>query len=319
MLKKRDIRKSKWYEEVSEFFGIDEGLLIKAVSPKRLKQEKERPELKAARGTIQKKYMPLAAIQLHNKILTESPENIKDYERSTSWQDYIFVCINGERLGFQRMSFYDLIINCIVKPQLNAKGTLSALDYGCGSSLFTRMLSQDFTGRVKTISADVCKPAVEFSTARNKLYNPNACGILIEDVLSSYEIRNIDLILAYAVFEHLPNSTYQIQRLIDSLSPGGILIENYSGHSQSIPHKSDTFDSYKSRDANLELLNSRLTLFYGNMPRKKDGVYEKDSRNRFWIKGDINLEIVKQMRIELHNQNSLFKKIIRRMSNFLYN
>jgi hypothetical protein len=114
------------------------------------------------------------------------------------------------------MAFYESIISCVVKPLLKKKDKIKVLDYGCGSSLFTRMLSQDFVNYVETISMDVCKPAVEFSIARNKLYNQNgAHGIIIKDVMSfPEEVSEIDIALAYVVFEHLPNSTYQIRRLI---------------------------------------------------------------------------------------------------------
>ncbi len=314
---RRDIRTAEWHEEIVEYFGLDEKLLRTAVSLKRLEPEKEPPELKEARETIRKTFMPSVAIQLHDKMLTEHPEYITDVERSNSWKDYIFVCINGEKSSFQRTYFYDLIIKCVVKPMLEWKENLIVLDYGCGSSLFTRILSQDFQGRVKTISADVCRPAVEFSVARNKLYNPNASGMLIEDVLSFPELKEIDLILAYAVFEHLPNTTYQIQMLIDSLSLGGILIENYSGHSSKVPHKSDTFDSYKSRDKNLDLLSNQLTLLYGIMPKRRDGIYGKDSGNRFWIKEGRSTELIAEMRRKLHVQNSFLRKAIRRISKFV--
>lgn len=315
-LQQRDIRKAKWYEEIAEYFGLPETLLQLAVPPKRLTPENESQELKEARNTIREKFMSQKAIQLHNKILTELPVNITDFERSSSWKDYIFVCINGERSSFQRMCFYEQIINCVIKPMLEWKGKLVVLDYGCGSSLFTRMLSQDFKGAVQTISADVCKYAVEFSVARNKLYNPNSSGIIIEDVFSLPELREIDLILAHAVFEHLPNSTCQIQGLINALSPWGILIENYSGYFKDIPHKSDTFDPYKSRDINLDLLNNQLTLLYGTLPKKRSGVYERYSGNRFWIKDKINSELVNTIRKRLVIQNSLFYRVIRRSINF---
>lgn len=68
MLRKRDIRKSKWYEEVSEYFGIDETLLKTAVSKKRLQPEEEPMELKEARETIRKTFMSHEAIQIHDKI-----------------------------------------------------------------------------------------------------------------------------------------------------------------------------------------------------------------------------------------------------------
>ena len=198
------------------------------------------------------------------------------------------------------MYFYESIIKCVVKPMLKNKEYIKVLDYGCGSSLFTRILSQDFGNRIQTISADVCKPAVEFSISRNKLYNSeSAQGIIIEDVMSfPNEVSEIDIALANVVFEHLPNSTYQIRRLIESLSDQGILIENYAGHSHDLPHKSDTFDSYRSRDINLDMLCKKLTLIHGSLPKKQKGIYERDSRgSRFWVRGGDNK--VKEIRNRL--------------------
>jgi SAM-dependent methyltransferase len=311
IINKRNIRTAQWYEEVAEYFGINETLLKTAVSPKRLEPGKEPPELKEARETIRKTFMPQAPIQLHDRILNERTESITDIERSSSWRDYIFVCINGEKRSFERMNFFNLLANGVVATMLKSKEEFTVLDYGCGSSLFTRILSQNFRGRVKTISADVCKPAIEFSVARNKLYNSNATGILIEDVMSFPALKDIDMILADRVFEHLPNSTQQIQGLIDSLSLGGILIENYSGHSKEIPHKSDTFDSYKSRDKNLDLLNNQLTLFYGIMPECNNGIYGKDLLERYWVNGDTNHDQIKEIRMRLGKHNSFIWKLIR--------
>jgi SAM-dependent methyltransferase len=319
LLQERDIRKSKWFEEVAEYFDIDTNLLKIAVPRKRLEPDDESPELKAAREIIRKKFMSLQARQIHDKILSEHPVNITDFERSTSWKDYIFVCINGERSCFQRMFFYDQIINCIVKPMLEAKGHIVVMDYGCGSSLFTRLLSQDFRGKVHTISADICKYAVDFSITRNKRYNPNAYGLLIEDVMATPELENIDIILAYAVFEHLPNSTHQIQTLIDSLSPGGILIENYSGHSSQEPHKSDTFDSYKKRDKNLDILSQKLSLLYGILPQKQNGVYNRDKGDRFWIKGKADSQLAARIRRKLAKSDSLFSKVCKVFNKTLFN
>ncbi|SVB56962.1 uncharacterized protein METZ01_LOCUS209816, partial [marine metagenome] len=181
MLSRKDIRNARWWEEPSEYFDIDRKLLQTAVAKKRLNPEDESKELKKAREEIRQRFMNKDSIKLHDKILYENIDNITDIERSSSWKNYIFLCINGERRCFQRMAFYESIIKSVVKPMLKYKEYLNVLDYGCGSSLFTRILSQDFENRVQTISADVCKPAVEFSISRNKLYNPKgAKGIIIE-------------------------------------------------------------------------------------------------------------------------------------------
>jgi len=295
----KDIRQANWWEEISEYFGISAELLQTAVAFKRLDPHEESRELISAREQIRQQFMSQKSIKLHDRILYEHVEDVSDFERSSSWKDYIFVCINGERRCFQNMRFYDWIIHSIVKPRLQHTDSLKIMDYGCGSSLFTRLLSQDFPHKVTTISADVSKPAVEFSVARNSRYNLNGSqGVLIEDVMSFPDVSGIDLTLANTVFEHLPNSAYQIEQLVKSLSKSGVLVENYVGHSQATPHKSDTFDSYKSRDRNLDMLRDQLTLVYGSLPEKRDGIYMESSKTRVWV-SDETPEIISRMRKRL--------------------
>jgi SAM-dependent methyltransferase len=308
-MKRRDIRKARWYEEVTEYFGFDTEEVKLAAPLKRTEPKNESKYFKDVRRKIAGRFMSAESMALYEKILTDEPENITDRERSNSWKEYIFLCINAERRAFQRMSFYDQLIKCIGRPMLEWRSDLVVLDYGCGSSLFTRMLAQDFGGSLKTISADVCKYAVDFSVTRNKQFNPRASGVLIEDVMDVPKFGGIDIILAYTFFEHLPNSTEQIRGLIDSLKPGGILIENYGGHSKRTPHKSDTFDAYKCRDINLDMLRSELSLLYGVIPKKREGVYESDQRNRFWVKDGEDSEVLNKIRRLLRQENSLVKRI----------
>jgi len=97
-----------------------------------------------------------------------------------------------------------------------------------------------------------------------------------------------------------------------------ILIENYSRHSSKIPHKSDTLDTYKSRDKNLDLLSNQLTLLCGSLPKRRDDIYGKDSGNRFWINDDANPDLIKKIRKKLHKQNSFFRKSIRKLNRFVH-
>lgn len=314
-MRKRDIRNSEWFDEVADYFLIDPLVLKKAVANKRMSVEKEPQSLKNARNAIRKQFMSEKAIALHEKILNESPEAITDLERSSSWKEYIFVCVNSERRSFQRMFFYEMLIRSIIIPKLEEKKYISVVDYGCGSSLFTRIITQDFPEQVLVTSVDVGKHAVNFSLERNRLFNSKAKGILIDDVNACLDLSDVDLIFAYTVFEHLPNSTKQIEALIDALCKGGVLIENYSGHSQEVPHKSDTFDAYKSRDRNLDLLKDNLELLFGRLPEKdKNGIYGRDIGDRFWVKKGINPDTKRKIKKNLARSHSVFKRGIRRIS-----
>ena len=309
--KKRNIRKIKWYEEIEEFFELDHKLLERAVAYKRT----ESVEVEQAKKEILKKFMSEDSFKLYEKIITtKDPNELTDTERSESWKDYILVCIAGERRRFQEMYSYNKLIHDLIKPILNWKKSIVFLDYGCGSSIFTRMLSEDFQGVVKTISVDVCRYSVEFSVARNKLFNTNASGILIEDVNSSIDLEGIDIINARQVFEHLPNANEQIQGLLDSLAPGGILIENYAGHSSHAPHKSDTFSAYQNRNKNLDMINDQMILLHGILPKKINGNYDKDVADRIWIKQPsyVDEKLIVEMKKKLNNYTKSFLMMIKR-------
>lgn len=296
---KRDIRKIKWYEEVADFFEIDEELLKATVPNKRLGQGCESSETLQARTMIAEQFMSPAEIELLERIRTDNPEALTDEERSASWREYIFVCINGERRNFKRLHYYDALIQKILSPLLGERQDLTVLDYGCGSSLFTRLIAQEFGDRVNTISADVCRPAVDFSVTRNRLHNPRAAGHLIDNIMWVPDFKAVDLLFADSVFEHLPNSNEQIQGLIRALAPGGILIENYSGHSAETPHKSDTFSAYSNRDRNLDLLAASLSLLHGKIPQARDGRYGLDEGLRIWVNGDPDDAVNQKIRREL--------------------
>jgi SAM-dependent methyltransferase len=243
------------------------------------------------------------------------PARVTDVERSTVWKEYVFVCVNGEKRAFERMAFYDRLLRAVVAPLAADARPLAAdarrplvVDYGCGSSLFTRMIAQDFGDGVRTVSPDVCRYAVDFSVARNRVHNRTAEGLVVDDVLAPLPALGAQLILAYAVFEHLPNSIVQIKGLIDALAPGGILIENYSGHSSETPHKSDTFSAYRSRDVNLDALASALTLLHGTLPDKRGGVYGHDAGDRYWIKGPATSEVARAVAAALRREDSFSRR-----------
>ncbi len=315
-MKKRDIRQSQWFEEVAEYFDLDPALVAAAVPARRVEAGRESRDVREARLRLRGMFMRPESVELLERIQRADPESISDDERSASWKEYIFVCINGERRAFQRLPFYDRVIRCVVEPLLGAVPHPTVVDYGCGPSLLTRLLAQDFGDRIRTVSVDVGRYAVEFSVARNRLYNPDARGILLDDVRAPLHVRGVDLILAYSVFEHLPDSTRQIGALIDCLADGGMLIENYSGHSSERPHKSDTFDAYRARDRNLDLLRSRLGLVYGSMPDRRDGVYARDRGDRYWMKGDRNAGLTDVIRYRLGKDDarlrSAWRGIVRR-------
>lgn len=310
-MNKRDIRKSRWYEEISEYLGLDQDLIRRIASAKMNTDMPGSEDIKIQRRNISEKFMSEKGLELYGKITGDIPGDLNDNDRSESWKEYIFVCINGEKKCFQRMELYERLIKCIVKPMLDDGERLTVMDYGCGSSLFTRLLSQDFSDRIETISCDVCKYAVDYSVSRNQLYNPAARGILIDDVLGTPDVNDIDLILAYAVFEHLPNSAYQIQELINSLAPGGILVENYAGHSSRVPHKSDTFNSYKCRNSNLDMLRSQLFLLHGDMPACSAGVYEEDCGVRIWIKDGYDKKLKDRLAYSLRINNMKLMKFFK--------
>lgn len=312
-LARRAIRRAAWWEEPAEFFGLPPALLERAVAPRRVEAGEEPPAVRAARAELERRFMSPAGVALLERVRTAAADALSDQERSRSWQEYIFVCVNAERRAFERMDWYDRVIRAVAQPLLEARGRLTVVDYGCGSSLFTRMLAEAWGDRVIPISVDVGRHAVEFSEARNRLYSPAARGVLIEDVMAPLSMSGVDLILAYGVFEHLPNAPAQIQGLIDALAPGGVLIENYSGHSSETPHKSDTWSAYRTRDENLDRLSRQLELLHGVLPPRRDGVYERDRGERYWAKPPIEARLREHIVQRLRRDNAQWRRLWRVM------
>ena len=316
-MERRDVRKSRWFEDVADYFDLDSSLLQRAVPAARMEEEDQPRDVREARELLKRRFMRPESITLLERVRTSPVAQVSDLERSASWKEYIFLCINAEQNAFDRMSFYEGILRCIVRPLVDYKPLPVVVDYGCGSSLVTRMIAQDYGERVMTISVDVAKYAVEFSVARNRLYNPQARGIVLEDVLAPVDLRDVDLILAYSVFEHLPNSTRQIQGLIDALSPDGLLVENYAGHSRAAPHKSDTWDAYRHRDVNLDLIRDQMVLLHGTLPRRREGAYEADNRERYWIRMGAAAALREAVRSKLRREFSLPRRLLRKAGRFV--
>lgn len=308
---RRAIRRSAWWEEPAEFFGLPPALLRQAIAPRRVEAEEEPPAVRAARAELERRFMSPGSVALLERVRSAAPDALSDEERSRSWQDYIFVCVNAERRAFERMDWYDRVITGAAAPLLEARGRLTVVDYGCGSSLFTRLLAEDWGDRVTPVSVDVGRHAVDFSVTRNRLYSPAAHGILVEDVMAPLQLGGADLILAYGVFEHLPNAPVQIQGLIDALGPGGVLIENYSGHSSEVPHKSDTWSAYRARDQNLDRLSRQLTLLHGVLPERRDGVYERDRGERYWLKAPMEPALRARIARRLRRDDARWRRLWR--------
>lgn len=310
---RRDVRRSSWVDEVAEYFGVPPSLLLQAVADRRVEAHEAPPDVREARETLERRFMAPASVALLRKIQTAPPADVSDLERSASWKEYIFLCVNAEKRAFERIWFYDAILAGVVRPLLEVKERPLVVDYGCGSSLLTRMIAQDFGDRVRTVSVDVCRYAVEFSVARNRLYNAGAEGLVLDDVSAALDLSGADLILAYSVFEHLPDSTRQIEALVDALAPNGILVENYAGHSRTTPHKSDTFSAYTCRDVNLGLLRGRLALLHGALPRMHAGTYAEDARERFWIDPNADAAFCRRVSAALRRELGVTKSVVRKL------
>ena len=306
-MNQRDIRKSKWFEEVAEYFHLPQQLLLDAVPNGSSSSQAKRQKAALAQGKLKEMFMSGESIDLLEKIEKGDPKTITDQERSNAWREYIFLCINAEKRAHDRMYFLDSIIQCVVDPACQLKESPFIVDYGCGSSLFTRLIAQDFGSKVKTLSVDVCKYTIEFSVARNSLYNQNASGRVVQDVMDVLDVQNADVIFAHNVFEHLPNASNQIAGLVNSLGPDGVLVETYPGHSNEQPHKSDTFSSYTQRDQNLDFLANQLRLVYGPMPSKTNGVYKANKGFRCWIAKKGSEDLAQEIRRRFYSPEVLLK------------
>ena len=197
------------------------------------------------------------------------------------------------------MFLYEWLSSMVVGTMLERRPCVKVLDYGCGTSLFSRILCQDYGDSICAVCADVNVYSVEFTGCRNRLYSRSAISVLIDDVMGFPSVEYVNVALALNVFEHLPNSVQQIAALVESLCDGGVLIENYAGSSCESPEKSYTHSAYVNRDVNIDFLCSELKMLAGKLPRKNGSIYEKDDSMRVWYKGDVGSALYRNLKKRL--------------------
>lgn len=294
----RDVRKAEWCDEISEFLKMDrESILAAAGKPRTPCLERNKAEMEKFEE-VSSRFISASGIELLQKV-REGGEHLADIDKSTSWREYIYLCVNGERLSFERMYLYEWLSSMVVGTMLEKKSHVKVFDYGCGTSLFSRILCQEYGDAIRAVCADVNVYSVKFTACRNNIYSKNAKSVLIDDVMGFPEIKNVNVALALNVFEHLPNSVQQIESLVGSLCDGGVLIENYAGSSSERPEKSDTHSAYFNRDRNIDFISSQLKLLAGRLPQKNGLRYEKDSSMRVWYKGDAHSALYRTLKRRL--------------------
>lgn len=287
---RRPLKERKWYEEISEYLGLppelvavagadirDEDNLVKVARTygdmgSFLKQRE------AAKQAIRDKFPPIGAI---------TGIGVTEGERkSGSWQDNILTCIWAERIGYERIGLFEQVVAGVIAPKLKSRRKLRVLDYGCGTSLFSRYLAEILGPSLEIILCDIDGYHFRFAQHRLRSFTSDCLFFPIQDVRKvDFDFGPLDLIYCYAVFEHLPDVKGVIENFLEHLNPGGILTETYTGESGTVPHKSDTFNAYENRDHNLDYLRHNMKLVYGRLPKRKvDGGYENSGSVRFWIR-----------------------------------
>ena len=146
---KKSILKKKWYEEPAEYLELDPAII------KNLQRDPN------AQKTWHQKFPPY-------KDTVNSPQRLIDRKAwIDQWRKNYGMIVSGDRIAFQRSMFsYKSLIKWLLH-RLNQTATI--IDYGCGTSVFCRLLSE-YCPDAQYVLVDIDSPALRYSYERCRLF-----------------------------------------------------------------------------------------------------------------------------------------------------
>ena len=268
--------KEKWGIEIAEWLGVMPDL-VHASRHKGLEGRVALDELlvKAHQKRPQK---PL----IYGKVKHGERDDLR---RSETWKNYLPGAFAQEYHAKGRAHLFGKIYQCIVSPMLHRTRPIYVLDYGCGTSGFTRYLLSK-TDQIIPVLCDIDSLHLDFARDRTTKLQPKTKVFTIHDpAMLPTGLPAVDVVYCHTVFEHLPNVRKVIDLFLEILKDNAVLIETYSGYSEATPVKSDTYNAYRNRDTNLDYLQAKLILVHGRIPKRLPSrSYGQERSVRYWMK-----------------------------------
>ncbi len=275
---KPKLAKLKWYEKVAEYLCIPYEEVIKSLGLKSGYTQKDKI-------IFSEKY------DGGNRIITTINRKAElDGRWIEVWKDLKYIAIVQEFMGFKRINEIWYNILPLIK-KLKYSDKLKILDYGCGTSIFGRLLLEKYP-EVKLTLCDSDGYHFRFGLEECKKLSNLTKGIKITSI---YELPKLDekydFIYCYTVLEHIPNSLQVLKYLCSYLRIGGIFLESYGGKTGDDPvdNSADSIQAWNQRDDCFDYLYSLkdLVQISGEIIEKSnDSHYPESGRYRVWqLKG----------------------------------
>jgi SAM-dependent methyltransferase len=262
----------RWSTAISDYLGIPEEEIVKSLGEESGYQKQDKTD-------FAKKYDRGQSI-----VTTINRDAEKTGNLSGSWSELKYVAIKQEWLNFRRLELIrDKIIPLM--DQNIGKRKAVVMDYGCGTSLFGRLLLKKHLKYYLTL-CDVDGYHSRFAFQECRKLSPQTDRIIVtgDDFIPVFD-KKYDFIYCLSVLEHIPNALAVIKALKNALAEGGFLLETFGGETGKSP-SSDSADSEKawaSRDDCFDYLLENFFLKDGQLPDKNDsGHFLSDETFRLW-------------------------------------
>ncbi len=270
--------KERWSEAISQYLEIPEDEIIKAVG-------KNSGYTNAEKIAFSEKYdNGKRFIHLLN---SEAEDNRK---LTAGWAALKSTAIKQEWLNFNR---YDTFAKALIPDTLKilqaekTKEKLRIIDYGCGTSLFARLLIKKFKN-CEILLCDVDGYSLNFAAHElsAKGFTPEVIKVDSDNFVPKIS-NQVNFIYCFATFEHIANPLDVVESLTKSLKNKGHILESFGGETGKIPDKdsSDSRAAWDARDDYFEYLLTNYQLKKGKLPPKNDeGHYKDEIGYRIWVK-----------------------------------
>ncbi len=268
------LKKYKWYEKIAKYLDIPRDEVIKSLGKRSGYTQEDKID-------FSEKYDNGRRV-----INTINRKAEKEGKWIESWGSLKYVAIVQEFFGFQRIRLIKKKILPIIK-KIKQSNKLKVLDYGCGTSVFGRLLLEKYPNTDLTL-CDVDGYHFRFGLEECRKLNKLVKGVNIKSPKELPRFNDkFDFIYCFVVLEHIPNVFEIVKFLINTLRRGGIFLETYSGKTGERPHENsaDSESAWDQRDVCFDYLYSLKDLIQitgKKLVKSRDNHYPKTNELRCW-------------------------------------